>query len=123
MLILYYTQLSYLKYDTRKLLTHKPATIYKPATPPNSEIFAINIKQFFRNSIILNIWRFLVMFGDLFDNPLKLVLIFAIVLVLFGANKLPEMGEGLGKGIRNFKKALSGETEKKEEEERPKEAN
>jgi len=60
---------------------------------------------------------------DLLDNPLKLVLIFAIVLVLFGANRLPEMGKGLGEGIRNFKKALSGELEEKKEEEKPKEAN
>jgi sec-independent protein translocase protein TatA len=60
---------------------------------------------------------------DLFDNPLKLVLIFAIILVLFGANRLPEMGKGLGEGIRNFKKALSGELEEKKEEEKPKEAN
>ena len=56
------------------------------------------------------------MFGDLFDNPLKLVLIFGIVLLLFGANKLPEAGKGLGEGIRNFKKALAGETENKKEE-------
>ncbi|MFP3206255.1 MAG: twin-arginine translocase TatA/TatE family subunit [Hydrogenobaculum sp.] len=63
------------------------------------------------------------MLGDLFDNPLKLVLIFAIILVLFGANRLPEMGKGLGEGIRNFKKALSGELEEKKEEEKPKEAN
>jgi sec-independent protein translocase protein TatA len=59
----------------------------------------------------------------LLDNPLKLVLIFAIILVLFGANRLPEMGKGLGEGIRNFKKALSGELEEKKEEEKPKEAN
>jgi len=66
------------------------------------------------------------MFGmadNLVDNPLKLVLIFAIVLVLFGANRLPEMGKGLGEGIRNFKKALSGELEEKKEEKKPKEAN
>ena len=63
------------------------------------------------------------MVGDLIDNPLKLVLIFAIVFVLFGANRLPEMGKGLGEGIRNFKKALSGEIEEKKEEEKPKEAN
>lgn len=56
------------------------------------------------------------MFGDLFDNPLKLVLIFGIVLLLFGANKLPEAGKGLGEGIRNFKKALAGESQEKKEE-------
>jgi sec-independent protein translocase protein TatA len=36
-----------------------------------------------------------------------------IVLIIFGANKLPQIGEGLGKGIRNFKKA----TKEKEETE------
>jgi sec-independent protein translocase protein TatA len=39
------------------------------------------------------------------------ILIFIIILLLFGAGKLPELGEGLGKGIRNFKKALKGEDE------------
>ena len=35
----------------------------------------------------------------------ELVLILVIVLVIFGAGKLPEIGAGLGKGIQNFKKA------------------
>lgn len=35
----------------------------------------------------------------------ELVIILAIVMILFGAKKLPEIGAGLGKGIRNFKKA------------------
>jgi sec-independent protein translocase protein TatA len=34
-----------------------------------------------------------------------------VILVIFGASRLPELGKGLGEGIRNFKKALSGETE------------
>ena len=38
----------------------------------------------------------------------ELLVILGIVLVVFGANKLPEIGAGLGKGIRNFKKAVSG---------------
>jgi sec-independent protein translocase protein TatA len=33
------------------------------------------------------------------------------VLVIFGAGKLPEIGKGLGKGIRNFRKATSGTDE------------
>lgn len=41
----------------------------------------------------------------------ELIIILAIVLLLFGAGKLPEAGRALGEGIRNFKKALSGETE------------
>ena len=35
----------------------------------------------------------------------ELLVILVIVLVIFGANKLPPIGEGLGKGIRNFKKS------------------
>jgi sec-independent protein translocase protein TatA len=31
-----------------------------------------------------------------------------IVLIIFGAGKLPEIGKGLGKGIRNFRKATNG---------------
>ena len=36
----------------------------------------------------------------------ELILILLIVLVVFGANKLPSIGEGLGKGILNFRKAI-----------------
>ncbi|MBD3307492.1 twin-arginine translocase TatA/TatE family subunit [candidate division KSB3 bacterium] len=36
----------------------------------------------------------------------ELIIIFLIVLVIFGARKLPEIGSGLGKGITNFKKAM-----------------
>ena len=39
----------------------------------------------------------------------ELLLILVIVLIVFGAGKLPELGAGLGKGIRNFKKSV-GET-------------
>lgn len=35
----------------------------------------------------------------------EIVLILAVVLVLFGARKLPELAKGLGQGIREFKKA------------------
>lgn len=46
-----------------------------------------------------------------FPLPWQLLLILLIVFLIFGASKLPEFGRGLGEGIRNFKKALSGETE------------
>ncbi len=36
----------------------------------------------------------------------ELIVILVIVLIIFGAGKLPEIGAGLGKGIRNFKKAV-----------------
>lgn len=35
----------------------------------------------------------------------ELIIILVIILIIFGAGKLPQIGEGLGKGIRNFKKA------------------
>jgi sec-independent protein translocase protein TatA len=41
----------------------------------------------------------------------ELLLILGIVLVLFGARRLPELGSGVGKAIRNFKEGLSGKDE------------
>ncbi len=41
----------------------------------------------------------------------EILIILLIVFVLFGASRLPEAGKALGAGIRNFKKALSGEIE------------
>ena len=43
------------------------------------------------------------MFGSL--GPLEIMIIFVIVLVVFGADRLPELARGLGKGIREFKRA------------------
>ena len=37
----------------------------------------------------------------------ELLIILVIILIIFGAGKLPEIGAGLGKGIKNFKKATS----------------
>jgi sec-independent protein translocase protein TatA len=50
-------------------------------------------------------------------QPTHLLFILAIVLIIFGPGKLPELGKGLGKGIREFKDALrggaAGDSEKK----------
>jgi sec-independent protein translocase protein TatA len=48
------------------------------------------------------------MFG--FGVP-ELLIVLAIVLVIFGAGKLPEIGSAFGKGIRNFKKSSEGKDE------------
>ena len=45
-------------------------------------------------------------------GTMELVIVLLIVVVLFGANKLPQLGAGLGQSIRGFKKALNGEDEK-----------
>ena len=39
-------------------------------------------------------------------GPTELLIILAIVLVLFGAKKIPELARGLGEGIRNFKDGM-----------------
>ena len=38
----------------------------------------------------------------------ELLVVLVIVLIIFGAGKLPEIGKGLGKGIRNFRRASTG---------------
>lgn len=46
----------------------------------------------------------------------EIALILVILVVLFGASRIPELGKGLGEGIRNFKKGMKGgqdEDEKK----------
>lgn len=49
-----------------------------------------------------------------FSSVWHWVIVLAIVVLLFGAKKIPELAKGLGSGIRNFKKEL-GDDEKKEE--------
>jgi sec-independent protein translocase protein TatA len=49
----------------------------------------------------------------------ELIIILVIILIIFGAGKLPEIGAGLGKGIKNFKKAtreVKAEDKKEEPE-------
>ncbi|HEV7486344.1 MAG TPA: twin-arginine translocase TatA/TatE family subunit [Thermoanaerobaculia bacterium] len=43
----------------------------------------------------------------------ELALILVIVIVIFGAGKLPQLGKGLGEGISNFRDGLKGREEKK----------
>ncbi len=41
----------------------------------------------------------------------ELLIIFVIIIVLFGASRLPQIGKGLGEGIRYFKKGIKGDDE------------
>ena len=43
------------------------------------------------------------------DNPVHLLLLLLIMLLVFGAKRLPEIGRSLGSGMRGFKDSLSGE--------------
>ena len=59
------------------------------------------------------------MFGGV--GPWELVLVFVVVLLLFGAKRLPEIGSSLGKGIREFKSSfreIEGELKLPEDEKR-----
>ena len=50
----------------------------------------------------------------------ELIIILIIILIIFGAGKLPEIGSGIGKGIKNFKKATH---EQQQDEIEPPKAN
>lgn len=50
------------------------------------------------------------MFEGLFQ-PMHLLVIFGIALLVFGPKKLPELGKGIGEGIRGFKAAMKTEEE------------
>jgi len=41
----------------------------------------------------------------------ELLIILVIVVIIFGASKLPQIGSGIGKGIRNFRKNIRGDDE------------
>jgi sec-independent protein translocase protein TatA len=53
----------------------------------------------------------------------ELLVILVIVIVIFGANKIPQLGKGLGEGIKNFKQSMKAaqeeEPEKKDKPEKP----
>jgi sec-independent protein translocase protein TatA len=51
------------------------------------------------------------MFEGLFQ-PMHLLVIFGIALLVFGPKKLPELGKGIGEGIRGFKSAMKADDEK-----------
>jgi sec-independent protein translocase protein TatA len=44
-------------------------------------------------------------------GPMELIVILGIVVILFGATRIPQLGKGLGEGIRNFRKGLKGDDE------------
>ena len=44
------------------------------------------------------------------DNPLHIAFLLVILLLVFGAKRLPELGRSLGTGMRGFKESISGET-------------
>lgn len=47
-------------------------------------------------------------------GPMELIIILVIVIVLFGANRLPQIGKGIGEGIKNFKRGVKAAEEEDE---------
>jgi sec-independent protein translocase protein TatA len=43
------------------------------------------------------------------DNPVHLLFLLAVLLLIFGARRLPEMGRSLGEGLRGFKDSITAE--------------
>jgi len=43
------------------------------------------------------------------DNPIHIAFLLILLLLVFGAKRLPEMGQSLGAGLRGFKESISGE--------------
>jgi sec-independent protein translocase protein TatA len=44
------------------------------------------------------------------DNPIHIAFLLILLLLVFGAKRLPEMGRSLGSGLRGFKDSISGES-------------
>jgi len=53
----------------------------------------------------------------------ELLIILVIVIIIFGANKLPQLGRGLGEGLRNFKESIKTGEEPKNNKPAPPKSN
>ena len=51
-------------------------------------------------------------------GTMELVIILVIIIVLFGANRLPQIGKGIGEGIKNFKRGMKAATDEDDEPQR-----
>jgi sec-independent protein translocase protein TatA len=90
-------------------------TVLLPAAPrqPARSSPARRLRPDHRRSGRLVDSRRWLMFGS-FGLP-ELLIILVIIVVLFGVNKLPKLGKGLGEGIRNFKNSVKTGEEDEEE--------
>lgn len=48
-------------------------------------------------------------------GPMELIIVLAIALIVLGPKKLPEVGKSVGKGMREFKEAISGDSDRDDE--------
>jgi sec-independent protein translocase protein TatA len=52
------------------------------------------------------------------DNPIHLLFLLAVLLLVFGAKRLPEMGRSLGEGLKGFKDSINGQASRPQIEQR-----
>jgi sec-independent protein translocase protein TatA len=52
-------------------------------------------------------------------SPIHLIILFGILILLFGAKRIPELGKGIGSGIREFKSGISGPGEESADRQLP----
>ena len=52
-------------------------------------------------------------------GPWEIVLIVAVVIIIFGPKRLPELGKGIGQFFKNFKNSISGEDKDKNDKQNP----
>jgi sec-independent protein translocase protein TatA len=53
------------------------------------------------------------------DNPLHIAFLVVILLLVFGARRLPEIGRSLGSGMREFKQSITGESPQQQQQQAP----
>jgi sec-independent protein translocase protein TatA len=56
-------------------------------------------------------------------GPLEIAVVLIIVLIIFGPKRLPELGQSMGRGIREFKNSLTGDKDKDSPDEKRRELN
>jgi sec-independent protein translocase protein TatA len=56
-------------------------------------------------------------------GPLEIAVVLIIVLIIFGPKRLPELGQSMGRGIREFKASISGDKDKDDPDEKRRELN
>jgi sec-independent protein translocase protein TatA len=84
---------------------------FSPSWKASAVSAACTALAFFNESHFDNFTKECTMFEGLFQ-PMHLLVIFGIALLVFGPKKLPELGKGIGEGIRGFKSAMKAEEEK-----------
>ena len=98
------------EYDAQRA---QPAVSYVPVAAPTAKDIGLlghGLSAFF--CLLLGLFLLLLVRSQWIWFLWPLGILAVIVLILFGAKRLPEMGKGIGEGIKNFKKSIKNDEEK-----------